>query len=248
MKPMLPNRLTRRATLAGTGAAVLAGLPAPAFTRLAAQTGKQGKPLRYYSDYFSFVGRDADGWVYFAIDSNRGRDGDSYQADHFLVMYDEKEGWVDLEGSQHYENSDELLERIPDSAFFQFRGSFEAGTTMLSAVNAVMMTVGPLPRVLHRENADGIFWVGGAPATLEWKGRRLQGRVLAEYLQRHNWNRFTADFTANWRNFNGLYLMTDADADFYMHYHEREGGSDLTRKARRSGVVGDTGANCSHRF
>jgi hypothetical protein len=143
-------------------------------------------------------------------------------------MYDEKEGWVDLEGSQHYENSDELLERIPDSAFFQFRGSFEAGTTMLSAVNAVMMTVGPLPRVLHRENADGIFWVGGAPATLEWKGRRLQGRVLAEYLQRHNWNRFTADFTANWRNFNGLYLMTDADADFYMHYHEREGGSDLT--------------------
>jgi hypothetical protein len=59
------------------------------------------------------------------------------------------------------------------------------------------------------------------------KDRTLKGRVIVEYLQRHNWNRFVADFAANWRNFNGLYLMTDGDADFYMHYHERDGGSDL---------------------
>jgi hypothetical protein len=208
------------------GAGLAAGVPFAA-TRAAAEAKMQGKPLLYFSDYFSFVGRDKDGWVYFAIDNNRGRDGDAFQADHFIVMYDERTGWVELTGSQHYDNTEKLLERIPDSAYFSFRGSLETGTIMQSAVNGMRMTVAPLPRTLYRENADGIFWLGGAPATLDWIGRRLEGRVIVEYLQRHNWNRFTADFTANWRNFNGLYLLTDTGADFYMHSHERQGGSDL---------------------
>lgn len=224
---MLGSLLTRRTALAA-GAGLLTGLSARPSARLAAQGKGQGSPLLYYSDYFSFAGRDSDGWVYFAIDNNRGRDGESYQADHFIVMYDDRKGWIELQGSEHYDNTAKLLETIPDSAFFQFRGTLATGTTMRSPANAMAMTVEPVPRVLYRENADGIFWVGGAPATLEWGKRHLQGRVLVEYLQRHNWNRFTADFTANWRNFNGLYLMTHGGSDFYMHYHEREGGSDLT--------------------
>jgi hypothetical protein len=63
---------------------------------------------------------------------------------------------------------------------------------------------------------------------LEWNGRRLEGRVIFEYLQRHNFNHFTARPDRSWRNFNGLYLMTEDGRDFYMHSHERQGGSDLT--------------------
>lgn len=222
------SMLTRRALL--TGAAGLLGSFPTASSRADTPTGKQGTPLLYYSDYFSFAGRDGNGWVYFAIDNNRGRSGDMYQADHFITMYDEKTGWVEVAGSQHYDNTEKLLERIPDSRFFSFRGSLQTGTTMLSPINDMSMIVGPLPQVLYRENADGIFWLGGAPATLVWRNRRLEGRVIVEYLQRHNWNRFTADFTANWRNFNGLYLLTNTGADFYVHYHERHGGSDLTGK------------------
>lgn len=188
---------------------------------------KQGAPLLYYSDYFSFVGRDEKGSVYLAHDNNRGRDGDSYQADHWIVMYDEVSGWIEVKGSEHYANTERLLDRIPASAHFSFAGTPAAGTVMTGATNDMVMQVGPLPRTLYRENQDGIFWVGGAPATLLWKGRRLAGRVLFEYLQRHNWNRFTGNFEANWKNFNGLYLMTDNGADFYAHYHEREGGTDL---------------------
>lgn len=42
--------------------------------------------LVYVSDYFSFVGQDSQGKVAFALDNNRGRDGDAYQAEHFLVL------------------------------------------------------------------------------------------------------------------------------------------------------------------
>lgn len=226
---MLPRNLTRRRTLIGLSALGATGLQSiswPFGITSAKETG-QHDPLLYFSDYFSFVGRDSEGWVQFAIDNNRGRAGDTYQADHFIVMHDERTGWVSLQGSQHYENSQKKLKEIPDSAYFTFRGSLGSGTTMQSAVNDLRMEVGPVPKVLHRQNADGIFWVGGAPATLIWKKRRIVGRVIVEFLQRHNWNRFVADFAAHWRNFNALYLKTEGNGDFYMHYHEREGGSDL---------------------
>ena len=44
--------------------------------------------LAYYSDYFSFIGRDPVGFVAFALDNNRGVDGSEYQAEHFGVLYD----------------------------------------------------------------------------------------------------------------------------------------------------------------
>ena len=46
----------------------------------------------YYSDYFSFIGEDEYGKVAFALDNNRGRDGDTWQAEHFVVMHDEHRG------------------------------------------------------------------------------------------------------------------------------------------------------------
>jgi hypothetical protein len=217
--------LSRRAALAAAPALCLAGLS----WRQATAAG-QGAPLLYFSDYYSFVGRDEQGFVYLAHDNNRGRDGDAYQADHWIAMYDEATGWIDVKGSAHYPNTARLLERIPASEHFVFTGTPETGVAMTGATNDMILRVSPLPKTLYRENEDGIFWVGGAPATLEWKGRKLMGRVLFEYLQRHNWNRFTGNFETNWKNFNGLYLMTDKGADFYAHYHEREGGTDLNGK------------------
>jgi hypothetical protein len=227
---MFPSRVTRRRAMIGLSALGTLGSHAlfPLRGSVLAREAREVDPLLYFSDYFSFVGRDSEGWVHFAIDNNRGRAGETYQADHFIVMHDERTGWVPLVGSAHYENHEKKLEQIPDSAHFSFRGSLEHGTIMRSASNELVMDVGPVPRVLYRENSDGIFWLGGARASLTWKKRRLEGRVIVEYLQRHNWNRFVADFAANWRNFNGLYLMIGDVADLYVHHHEREGGSDLT--------------------
>lgn len=187
------------------------------------------QPRLYYSDYFSFVGRDDKGYVYLAHDNNRGRTGDDHHADHWIAMYDEATGWVEVKGSAHYPNPGKVLESIPDSQFFRFKGTSTAGIELASDENQMRLRIGALSPILRRENADGIFWIGAAPSTLEWNGRTLQGRVLFEYLQRHNWNRFTAGFGGgSFQNFNGLYLMTEDGKDFYVHYHERKGGSDLT--------------------
>jgi hypothetical protein len=226
------NRFTLFPCIGGTrfSAALRRGFHSPMWPSqsAAAKKVRTYNPLLYFSDYFSFVGRDTAGWVHFAIDNNRGHAGEIYQADHFIVMHDEQSGWVQLVGSEHYENAERQLERIPDSTYFVFRGALASGLIMQSAINDMRMSVGPLPQVLYRENSDGIFWLGGSPATLTWKQRTLKGRAIVEYLQRHNC--FVADFTANWRNFNALYLMTDRNSDVYMHYHEREGGSDLNGK------------------
>ncbi|UCD78892.1 MAG: hypothetical protein JSW26_26405 [Desulfobacterales bacterium] len=74
--------------------------------------------LAYYSDYFSFIGRDANGFVAFALDNNRGVDGSEYQAEHFGVLYDEKSGWVKLLGIGGYENVHRKLKQIPNSPHF----------------------------------------------------------------------------------------------------------------------------------
>jgi hypothetical protein len=225
MRPTtMPSATTRRRFLetAVTGAA-MAQWPA-----LASADTRQ--PQLYYSDYFSFVGRDERGFVYLAHDNNRGRTGDDYHADHWIALYDEATGWIDVKGAAHYPNPGKVLETIPDSQFFQFKGSSTGGIELASAANTMHWKIGALSPVLKRENADGIFWIGAAPSTLVWQGRTLQGRVLFEYLQRHNWNRFTAGFGGGgFQNFNGLYLMSeDGRHDFYMHAHERKGGSDLT--------------------
>jgi hypothetical protein len=73
--------------------------------------------LSYYSDYFSFIGRDTLGFVAFALDNNRGMDGPDYQAEQFGVLYDQKSGWVKLVGTGDYDNIDGVLERIPDPNF-----------------------------------------------------------------------------------------------------------------------------------
>jgi hypothetical protein len=83
--------------------------------------------LSYYSDYFSFVGRDEKGLVAFALDTNRGRDGDDYQAEHFVVLHDEHEGWIELKGNGAYPNKTKTLIDIPDSTVFQFGGDKKEG-------------------------------------------------------------------------------------------------------------------------
>jgi len=81
--------------------------------------------LSYYSDYFSFVGEDAKGKVAFALDNNRGQDGEHFQAEHFAVLHDEHKGWLRVQGSGAYPNPAGVLRTIPDSRDFAFSGAGE---------------------------------------------------------------------------------------------------------------------------
>ena len=103
----------------------------------------QAQKLAYYSDYFSFIGSDDRGRVAFALDNNRGRDGDSWQAEHFVALHDEKAGWQVVSGSGPYYNITRQLETIPNSPDFSFEGTANTGLRIRSGSNTLQLRLAP---------------------------------------------------------------------------------------------------------
>lgn len=173
--------------------------------------------LIYVSDYFSFVGADSLGHVAFALDNNRGRDGDSFQAEHFLVLHDEREGWITLAGNGLFENAKHELAAIPDSPFFAFEGSPRTGLTIASNVNQLTLRIEPIPERTGNRHSGAVTWMGSAAAVLTWKGRTIPGRLIYEYVMMPDFNRLTRTYWGFWKEFQGLYLLADSKNDVYVH-------------------------------
>ena len=186
-----------------------------------------GSSLVYVSDYFSFVGSDTQGRVAFALDNNRGRDGNAYQAEHFLVLHDENAGWIPVQGNGAYDNSRKELIGIPDSRHFRFQGSTLTGLTIHGSSNALTLKIHPIVPHTVKSDLGGSFWLGSAPAVLTWQGRTLVGRVIFEYFMKPDFNRLTRKYFGYWKDFHGLYLLAGRDADFYLHTHRNEKGAEL---------------------
>lgn len=181
--------------------------------------------VSYVSDYISFVGSDKQGRVAFALDTNRGRDGSDYQAEHFVVMHDEGTGWVDVQGDGDYENKDLVLTDIPDSEDFRFTGTPAAGLTITSDSNLLRLSIDPIPERIVQGDSGRVFSMGSAPATLEWHGRTIEGRVIYELLAMANFNRLSGiSLDSNFGSFQGLYLRVGDNDDFYIHH--RTGGDE----------------------
>ena len=173
--------------------------------------------LIYLSDYFSFVGEDDKGHVAFALDNNRGRDGVAYQAEHFLVLHDERQGWVKLAGNGLFQNAKGDLRTIPDSPFFRFQGTPRTGLTITSDVNHLTLRVDPIPERTKNRHNDAVTWMGSAPAVLVWNERTIPGRVIYEYLMMPQFNRLTRTYWGTWKEFQGFYLLADHSNDIYVH-------------------------------
>lgn len=180
----------------------------------------EGLKLAYFSDYFSFVGEDAKGKVAFALDNNRGRDGDKFQAEHFVCLHDERKGWIEVQGSGIHPNPKRELKRIPDTEFFQFTGTPESGVEIKSHINGVELTVSPLPKILVHQEGLASYWLGSSAAILKWDGRIIRGRVIYEFLFLPAFNRMTRNYVDLWNDFHGIYAVVDGAGDFYIH-HQR---------------------------
>lgn len=172
-------------------------------------TASAEETLVYYSDYFSFIGRDQSGFVAFALDNNRGVDGGAYQAEHFGVLYSQFSGWLKLVGTGAYANEQKELVRIPDSAAFHFEGTPESGQVIKSRANRLELHIEPLTtRLRESEGKRETRW-GSAGAILHLQDRIIPGRVIYEHLVHLGWNRLTRVYTGHWNNFQGLYLLLD---------------------------------------
>lgn len=173
--------------------------------------------LVYVSDYFSFIGKDAHGHVALALDNNRGKDDEAYQAEHFVMLHDERQGWIEMQGSGSYETLAKDLLSIPDSSTFQFHGNPETGITIISEPNALSLTISAISKSSSRTHDGGEMWMGSAPATLQWKDRTLAGRVIYEYLMIPDFNRLSRTYWSLWKEFQGFYLSLDGVGDLYVH-------------------------------
>ena len=169
--------------------------------------------LSYYSDYVSFIGRDKDGIVAFALDTNRGRDQDTWQADHFVVLYDEKTGWQPVKGSGPYPNNSHELETIPNSPFFSFLGTPNAWWHIRSAVNSLDLNVEPMQFHIDRRQGLAVYRLGSAGASLVWGNRVIEGRLIYEHLFLPGFNRLTRRYVGALKDFHGLYLSVDGIGD-----------------------------------
>lgn len=178
--------------------------------------------LLYVSDYFSFAGQDSQGNVTFAIDNSRGRDGEAYQAQHFLVLHDEKAGWVRLDGNSRYENAGKELKTIPDSPSFQFQGSPNMGMRIVGESNRLALKIDPISQRTSRVDHGAVLWMGSASAVLTWRDRVIPGRVVYEHLMMPDFNRLTRTYWDLWSGYQGFYLKIGTDGDVYVHRQHSE--------------------------
>lgn len=183
----------------------------------------RGAETAYISDYVSFAGADATGRVAFAVDTNRGRAGGEHQAEHFVAMYDERTGWVELEGYTEFANTEGALFDYPASPYFDFAGTPYALDSLESTVNGLSLSIAPLEPRMTTASDTTLFSMASAPATLTWRGRTIPGRVIYEYLVMQDENRLARGVVGllgvltSGPDFQGLYLTTGG-GDFYIHH------------------------------
>ena len=183
--------------------------------------------LAYVSDYFSFAGADEHGPVVFALDTNRGRDGDRFEAEHLYgVLHEGGLGWVHLEGVGRYRNERCELLSIPDSAAFKFLGTPAHGIVVASPSNGLTLAVEPLTERMRRDGVDRHFLLRSGAASLHWRGRRIPGRVIYEYLVGRGMNLMTRRSFSGLAGLEFLYLRTDEDEDLYLQLHHGPGALD----------------------
>jgi hypothetical protein len=173
--------------------------------------------LAYYSDYFSFIGSDDRGRVAFALDNNRGRDGDSWQAEHFVALHDEKTGWQAVTGNGPYYNVTRQLETIPNSPDFSFEGTAGDGVLIRSKPNTLVLKAAPIKVQVAEKWGLAEYRLGSAEATMTWKGRTLKGRVIYEYLFVPAFNRLTRKYPGEFSDFHGIYASVQNVGDLYIH-------------------------------
>ena len=196
--------------------------------------------LSYHSDYFSFIGRDAIGFVAFALDNNRGVDGPDYQAEHFGVLYDQTSGWVKLVGTGDYDNIHGVLAQIPNSPYFNFEGQAETGLIIRSKENLLTLKIDPLITHLNESKGKRIMNWGVAKAVLHWKGRKAPGRVIYERLVHLDWNRLTRTYASTWDNFQGFYLALDRGTpDTWRDLYLRSEGEGKKRRTKGFATADD---------
>lgn len=186
--------------------------------------GAQSEPNeKSQVDYFSFVGRDAQGLVGFAIDTQRAKNGNEYFAYFYTAFFADGDGWMTFKGGRaNLANPEKKVFEIVDSPLIRFKGSRETGMEISSPANdGFVLKIEPDSAILVRRHKGEAFSVSSAAAVVTWRGRTLKGRVIREQIVAPERDTQGLPAALKWKKFNGFYLKSvDGVADFYFHHHE----------------------------
>lgn len=215
-------------------ALVLLFCTSPAFANQQPPSGSKASEahkkssLIYVSDFFAFTGRDTAGHVTFALDNNRGQDGDTWQTEHLLVLlHDEHKGWQNLNGARSYENTKKILFTLPNSPYVTFTGEPSTGLTIKHLESHLKLQVQPIHKRVTRKDGPSHYQMGSASATMTWQGRTLTGWVIHEHLEMVDFNRLTHQYFDLWTESYGLYAWAENSSDF-LNVHQQAEDTRLT--------------------
>jgi hypothetical protein len=138
----------------------------------AAQSLSQDEDLlerAYVSDYLSFAGQDQAGWVALALDTNRGLDAGTDQAEHFVELYAQGQGWIELQGYSDYPNEGGSLLQIPESPYFSYTGSGLGISQVQSEINGLHLALEPLESRVRLGDDARILALASSRASLRWQ-------------------------------------------------------------------------------
>ena len=189
---------------------------------------QNGSSLVYVSDFFSFVGRDTIGRVAFTLDNNRGKDGNTWQGEHLVILlHDEHKGWKELEGTGPYDNTEKQLLKIPNSPYFDFNGDPATGLTITNSQYKLTLEIDPIQERVSRKDGQSSYRMGSSEGTLKWQDRTLTGWVIHERLEMANFNRLTHQYFDLWTESYGIYAWIDGSPDF-LYFHKQANETRLT--------------------
>lgn len=197
--------------------------------------------LEYLSDFFVFVGRDSEGkGLVLAFDANRGRDKESFAAEHFVVLWVEGRGWVDLDATKSLPGSRDHFAAafgapLPTGDRAVVTGTAVTGLTL--DVPKVALTLRAAPWVVEtdRRLARDAFVTGASTGTVTFGERTFAGVVHAEFTYLAGINPLAKTYTDLFGDgFHGVYALVGERAAMRQH---RSGGRLEPLIGRRQGYL-----------
>lgn len=237
--------ISTRFTVAALGLAWLAQDAGPAQAPTAAPDPLAAAKQVYTSDLIVFLGGDAAGRAIFALDTNRGRDGREYQAEHFGVLHLEGKGWVELAGNGEYPNPKAQLDTLPDSPAYRFTGTPQTGWTIVGGGKDqgpdLKLTVEPLVERTRSTLGSEEFVTASAVAVLTLGSRSLRGQAIHEWTRLVDKNLITDPDTDTFGDgWHGAYLMVGEGG--LLRAHLTDGDVRKLLRKRSGFFVDDNGA------
>jgi len=214
--------------------------------------------LEYLSDFFVFVGREenaptptpgvkraGDEGLVLAFDLNRGRDGETFVAEHFAVLWVDGQDWIDLKATSEMSGDADQFHctynaPLPSGKRVSVDGTAASGLTVAFESVELWLVAEPTVIETDRRQEHNGFLTGATTGRVTYGNRTFVGIVHHEFTYLAGINPLAKTYMDLFGDgFHGVYALAGKDHALRMH---RSGGTLEPLIGRRSGYLVAAGA------